>query len=758
MNGETAGTARRSVEALIEALTARTAEVGVIGLGYVGLPLAIAAARAGHRVTGFDVDDEKVVALAAGDTYIESVPQETLREAIAGQRFQATADFSRLAACDIVVICVPTPLTRQREPDLSYVEQTVATIARHRKAGATVILESTTWPWTTETVVKGILEADGSRSGVDFFLGFSPEREDPGNRSFRTVTIPKIVSGDGEEALAIVSAFYASVVEKVVPVSSPRAAEAVKITENIFRAVNIALVNELKVIYDAMDIDVWEIIDAAATKPFGFMPFYPGPGLGGHCIPIDPFYLTWKAREYNVATRFIELAGEINVSMPRYVVSRLEHELDRRFARSLGASKVLVLGLAYKKNVPDIRESPAFALMHLLEARGTRFDYHDPHVPEIPHTRSTRSIAAGGRGRSRPRRWRNTMRSSSSPTMTRSTTGWWRRRRGSSSTRAMPSAGGASPRSASRRPERPPSRRPRQPQAHQPGAAPDAELPVDAEDVLVGRRYGDPDPEGDVLLRGIGQEEAEHRALGRRHRRRGDEQAVAQHQPAVEPLDAAEGEREPGDVGVAEPAVGVEAEVGFAVAVEREGDEGGIVDSRRPVVLAVERRGEPRPRQVAPEGIGPEPADVPQGQQERGVDLAPVPDLEDRPEPFLGRRRRRLGRCRQGLHRGHPPAFERIVVIGRGDAYRTRPGGVPGARDPAQRRHQECCRFLRPAGLDIRQLVPYPVNPLLVGGYHLACSGMLHVGRRSGMEKPRRRGLCPICPGGDLLLSSPRVP
>ena len=383
----TAGNTQRSAGAMLEKLRAREARIGVIGLGYVGLPLAVAAARAGHRVTGFDVDEEKIVELAAGRSYIESVAAKAVRAELDADRFEATTDFSRLAACDVVVICVPTPLTRQREPDLSYVEQTVATIARFRKPGATIILESTTWPWTTETVVKHILEGDGSRSGVDFFLGFSPEREDPGNRSFHTVTIPKIVSGDGEEALAIVSAFYASVVEKVVPVSSPRAAEAVKITENIFRAVNIALVNELKLIYDAMDIDVWEVIDAAATKPFGFMPFYPGPGLGGHCIPIDPFYLTWKAREYNVPTRFIELAGEINVSMPRYVVSRLERELDRRFARSLGASKVLILGLAYKKNVPDIRESPAFAVMHLLEERGTRFDYHDPHVPEVPHTR-----------------------------------------------------------------------------------------------------------------------------------------------------------------------------------------------------------------------------------------------------------------------------------------------------------------------------------------------------------------------------------
>lgn len=372
---------------VVDKLHARTAVVGVIGLGYVGLPLAVAAAKAGYSVVGFDVDDAKVAQLADGVSYIESVAAADLRAEGDTGRLSATSDFNRLAVCDIIVICVPTPLTPQREPDLSFVEQTAATVAEHRKGGATVILESTTWPWTTETVVKSILEAKGHRSGIDFFLGFSPEREDPGNQRFRTSTIPKVVSGDGHDALAIVSTFYASVVEKVIPVSSPRTAEAVKITENIFRAVNIALVNELKVIYDAMDIDVWEVIDAAATKPFGFMPFYPGPGLGGHCIPIDPFYLTWKAREYNIATRFIELAGEINVSMPRYVVSRLERELDRSLAKSLGAAKVLILGLAYKKNVADIRESPAFAIMHLLDSRSTRFDYHDPHVAVVPPTR-----------------------------------------------------------------------------------------------------------------------------------------------------------------------------------------------------------------------------------------------------------------------------------------------------------------------------------------------------------------------------------
>lgn len=378
-----------TTESLLATIQQRAAVVGVIGLGHVGLPLAITVAKAGYAVVGFDVDNVRVEQLMAGHSYIEAVAAtDMLRDLIETGHLRATSDFRDLSQCDIVVICVPTPLTLQREPDLSFVEETVRTIAAYRKAGCAIVLESTTWPWTTETVVKDILEADGSKSGFDFFLGFSPEREDPGNDSFQTATIPKVVSGDGPEAIEIVSAFYASVVRRIVPVSTPRTAEAVKITENIFRAVNIALVNELKVIYDAMEIDVWEVIDAAATKPFGFMPFYPGPGLGGHCIPIDPFYLTWKAREYNIATRFIELAGEINISMPRYVVGRLERELDQRFAKSLGASRILILGLSYKKNVADIRESPAFAIMHLLDGRSARFDYHDPHVPEIPPTRA----------------------------------------------------------------------------------------------------------------------------------------------------------------------------------------------------------------------------------------------------------------------------------------------------------------------------------------------------------------------------------
>jgi UDP-N-acetyl-D-glucosamine dehydrogenase len=292
-----------------------------------------------------------------------------------------------------VVICVPTPLTRQREPDLSFVEATARTIAKHLRPGQLIVLESTSYPGTTREVVKPILEATGLRSGTDFFIGFSPEREDPGNRDFATATIPKVVAGDGPAAARIGEAFYGAVVEKVVLVSSVDLAEAVKITENVFRAVNIALVNELKIIFDRMGIDVWEVIEAAKSKPFGYMPFYPGPGLGGHCIPIDPFYLTWKSREYEVPTRFIELAGEINVSMPSYVVRKLEEALDRRFAKSLSTSRILLLGLAYKKNVTDIRESPSLKLIEILENRGARVDYHDPHVPVIPRTRDHAHLA-----------------------------------------------------------------------------------------------------------------------------------------------------------------------------------------------------------------------------------------------------------------------------------------------------------------------------------------------------------------------------
>lgn len=378
---------------LAQRIRDRSAIVGVIGLGYVGLPLAAAFARGGFNTIGFDVDEEKKFAVHAGKSYIGAVRSDELGQLVRDGKLSATTDFSKLAECDAIAICVPTPLTRHREPDLCFVENSAREISKRLRRGQIVVLESTTWPGTTEEVVKPILESGGLKSGSDFYLGFSPEREDPGNADFTTTTTPKVVAGDGEAASLLVRDLYSAVVNKTVVVSSPATAEAVKLTENIFRAVNIALVNELKVVYDAMGIDIWEVIEAAKTKPFGFMPFYPGPGLGGHCIPIDPFYLTWKAREYDLSTRFIELAGEINVSMPRFVISKLEKALDRHQSASLGSSKVLIVGLAYKKNISDIRESPALKLIELLESRGVVVDFYDPYVPEIPNTREHAELA-----------------------------------------------------------------------------------------------------------------------------------------------------------------------------------------------------------------------------------------------------------------------------------------------------------------------------------------------------------------------------
>ncbi len=378
---------------LAEMLESGTARVGVIGLGYVGLPLAIACAASGFCTLGLDIDAEKILSLNAGASYIDAVSSDRLGDLLTQGTFHASSDMTGLALCDVIVICVPTPLSRNREPNLDYVAATAREIARHLRPGQMVILESTTYPGTTEDLLVPILEAGGLRSGADFFVGFSPEREDPGNRQFHTANIPKIVSGHGEEAGTLVEKFYSRVVSSTVRVSSPATAEAVKITENVFRAVNVALVNELKVIYDAMGVDIWEVIDAAATKPFGFMPFYPGPGLGGHCIPIDPFYLTWRAREFGIATRFIELAGEINHAMPAHVIARLEEALDRHAGKSLSQSRVLLVGMAYKKNVSDMRESPSLVLTERLLARGCRLDYHDPHVPEIPPTREHASLA-----------------------------------------------------------------------------------------------------------------------------------------------------------------------------------------------------------------------------------------------------------------------------------------------------------------------------------------------------------------------------
>lgn len=381
------------VEQLVQRIGVRDYAIGVIGLGYVGLPLALTACRCGFNVVGFDINGERVAQLNEGRSLIAHLPSGGLDAALQSGRFAATVEFERLREVDAVIIAVPTPLTKNREPDLSFVERTVRTIAARLAPNQLIVLESTTWPGTTEEVVKPILEATGLRSGRDFFLAFSPEREDPGNLDFQTATIPKIVGGDGPDALRLGLTLYDALVVRTVPVSSTATAEAVKLTENIFRAVNIALVNELKLTYDKMGIDVWEVIDAAKTKPFGFMPFYPGPGLGGHCIPIDPFYLTWKAREFDVTTRFIELAGQINSAMPQHVVDRLAEALDRQQARGLRDARILVIGVAYKKNVDDTRESPALRLIELLEHRGAQVDFHDPHVAAIPMTREHAPLA-----------------------------------------------------------------------------------------------------------------------------------------------------------------------------------------------------------------------------------------------------------------------------------------------------------------------------------------------------------------------------
>ncbi len=374
-------------KALEEKLRSRTATVGVVGLGYVGLPLALALGSSRLRVTGFDVDEQKIDRIARGESYLEHIPSERIAEAVQTRGLSATLDFDQLAHMDAIIVAVPTPLTRHREPDMRFVESTMRQIAKRLRRGQLVILESTTYPGTTDELVLDILTESGLEVGVDFFLAFSPEREDPGNATFHTATIPKVVGGVDEPSGRLACALYECAIERVVPVASARTAEAVKLTENIFRAVNIALVNELKVVYDEMGVDVWDVLDAAATKPFGFMKFTPGPGLGGHCIPIDPFYLTWKAREYGLSTRFIELAGEINVSMPRYVIDKLQTALNERGAPIQNA-KVLVVGVAYKKDVDDSRESPAFVLIDLLKKRGANVSYHDPHVPTLPSTRA----------------------------------------------------------------------------------------------------------------------------------------------------------------------------------------------------------------------------------------------------------------------------------------------------------------------------------------------------------------------------------
>lgn len=380
-----------TVESLFQTLEQKikdkSAVAAVCGLGYVGLPLVCAIAAKKFKVLGFDIDSQKVEKLNACESYISHIPSAAIAPFVECGHFAATSDFRRIGEADVIIICVPTPLTKHREPDLSYVAATAMSIAENARPGQLIILESTTYPGTTVEVLTPILAEKGLQSGRNVFVAFSPEREDPGNPRHETSTIPKVVGGHGAEALTLAVSFYGSFVQQVVPVSTPDTAEAVKLTENIFRAVNIALVNELKVIYSKMGIDIWEVIEAAKTKPFGFMPFYPGPGLGGHCIPIDPFYLTWKAREYEIATRLIELAGEINTAMPSYVIARLSEELDSRFKKGLNGARILLVGLAYKKNVSDVRESPSFKLLELLQKRGATVEYYDPFVPAIPRTR-----------------------------------------------------------------------------------------------------------------------------------------------------------------------------------------------------------------------------------------------------------------------------------------------------------------------------------------------------------------------------------
>ena len=372
----------------IQKVENKEAVIAVIGMGYVGLPLAMGFNRIGFPVIGFDINHSLVSDLMAGKSRIAHFPDWLIKEMIDTERFEATSDITRISEADAILICVPTPLTRHREPDLTYIVATAKSIAPYIRPGQIIILESTTYPGTTREVVQPLLEeGSGFKGDEDFIVAFSPEREDPANADFSTATIPKVIGAATREGEEMAAKLYGSLIKKVVRVSSPEVAEAVKLTENIFRAVNIALVNELKLIYNDMGINVWEVIEAAATKPFGFMPFYPGPGLGGHCIPIDPFYLTWKAREYNHQTKFIELAGEINRNMPKYVVTKVAEALSNKQRKALNGAKILIVGIAYKKNVDDMRESPSLVLMELLKDQGAAFAYYDPYIPVIPLTR-----------------------------------------------------------------------------------------------------------------------------------------------------------------------------------------------------------------------------------------------------------------------------------------------------------------------------------------------------------------------------------
>ena len=374
---------------LLERIQSKNAVVGVIGLGYVGLPILIRFGQAGFPLLGFDIDSKKIDTLLHGESYIKHISVEPINTFLAEKRLDVTLDFERLGEADCVLVCVPTPLTGKLEPDLSYLLSTTQSIANQLRGGQLIILESTTYPGTTEEMLLPPLERTGLEVGKDFFLAFSPEREDPGNKAFDMSNTPKVVSGITSACLERVKALYEQVCPQVVAVSSTRAAELTKLLENIYRSVNIALVNELKVLAHRMGIDIWEVIEAASTKPFGFTPFYPGPGLGGHCIPIDPFYLAWKAREHDFTTRFIELAGQVNISMPYYVLERLVEALNQR-KKCLNGAKILVLGVAYKRDIDDDRESPSYAIMQLLSDRGAEVSYNDPHIPRLRPVRKHR--------------------------------------------------------------------------------------------------------------------------------------------------------------------------------------------------------------------------------------------------------------------------------------------------------------------------------------------------------------------------------
>ena len=409
---------------LLQKIQTKSAKIGIIGLGYVGLPLALEFAKKEFYVTGFDIDERKIPILNSGHSYIKHIKEERIRQAIDSKKFEATSDFSGLKECDCIIICVPTPLDEHQEPDLSFIVNSGKIVAQHIRKGQLIVLESSTYPGTTEEILlpmfeqalikshplaAGDSEIQNSPSlaagdsdiqhskfniqnspspsvGKDFYLAFSPEREDPNNPDYSTATIPKVIGGVTPQCSEVTKALYDHVIIKTVPVSSPRAAEATKLLENIYRSVNIALVNELKMVFDRMDIDVWEVIEAAKTKPFGFQAFYPGPGLGGHCIPIDPFYLTWKAKEFDMNTRFIELAGEINTYMPYYVVEKTVEALNK-IKKSLNGSNVLILGASYKKDIDDMRESPTLKLIEILREKGAAVDYNDPYVPKLPPSR-----------------------------------------------------------------------------------------------------------------------------------------------------------------------------------------------------------------------------------------------------------------------------------------------------------------------------------------------------------------------------------